>query len=225
MSMHGTHHRAALRRCLVALVAGVAGSGLIGAAAAVITDPTNSIEVTTNGEPSSAYLAAVSDGGSADSTGVAVTVGSGAANSQNLAISTAGPATACGGHVPASVSEPYQGGAYACAASPIEDPSGLNLWGVGLDCAGGAYVAVGWGCAGSSQGAAASVTGLASGRTSAVSAEGDATSGSLAVSGTGTAYACGGPLPVAASTGPSSSCRGTAVPVGAHEGGLSMNGG
>lgn len=218
------HNRAALRRCLVAGAAALAGSGLIGAAAQVITDPTNSVEVSTAGEASSAYLVAVSSGGngSASSTGVAVAVGSGQASSQTVAASTGGTASSCGGHVTLAFSLQ---GAGSCPGSPVEDPSGLALWGVGDGCASGAYVAAGLICAGSSNGVAVADSGDAGGRVSATSVGGNASAGELAVAGGGSAYACGGPNPVAFSpTGPSSSCRGT-LPVGAQEGGLSFNGG
>ena len=216
-------HRPGLRRCLVAAAAALAGSGVLGAAAQVITDPTNSVEVATGGDPSSAYLLAVSDGGTASGTGAAVAVGTGQASSQNVALSTGGQAYACGGHFPVAVS-PLGAAALSCQGSQVSDPSGLGLWGVGAGCSSGAYLAAGDGCASSSNGVATGVSGDASGRVSATTVAGNATAGSIAITDTGTAYACGGVNPVAFSAqGSSSTCRGT-LPVGAHEGGLSVNG-
>jgi hypothetical protein len=99
-----------------------------------------------------------------------------------------------------------------CGQPLISDPTGENTF-MASECAGARYVAVGGSCATANDPDSV-----------AVDAPGPATSGEAAVSTTGTAYACGGPLPIAFSGGSSSSCRG-ALPAGAQEGGLSMNGG
>ena len=219
------------RKCLLAIIAALSGIGVtaaLGVRAQVVQDPTGSVCIDTGSQGCTASDVAVSKGGNATSGGAAVSLGGGTATAEGgslpagrVAISTGGMAYACGS--PVNVAVAPSSTALSCPGSQVSDPSGQGLVGVGLSSASGRYVAVGGGGASSQSGAAIALNGQASGGPVAVGVFQNSSASDVAISGTGDATACGGPVTFSESPSdphnPNPGCKGSLpLPIGSVSG-------